>query len=227
MFPKPIGVGRFRVGSISGTVSEIQENSSGKIYYTTSLTGALIDPDDVIQSEYWNGSSWVEIADAAISTLDYVVGLNLRVHVKNSFFNYSGPYITGTAGTVPDTGGYITYSTTLQGLGSITINNLNVIQTNVGVTADVIIPAGMVGYKIRARFYGSVITRNGSVYGASFDSYQDVTSINTTPSFSFNCFGDGASYAGSGTLEVFAVYTYPDSITNIAQGQVATDTFGF
>lgn len=105
MFPKIAAPGRARVGTLSGSVGTISESYDGTLYVNPSLTFTQNDVNDVLQGEYWNGSAWIEDTDYNISASPYFVGANVRYRVKNSFFNYTSSYITGTAGSVTDTGG--------------------------------------------------------------------------------------------------------------------------
>ena len=219
------------MGTVTGTVGQAKEKYDGN---SASDTGSLVvtvnDPADVLQGEYWNGSAWVEATDTEISNLPYAVGVNIRYRIKNSFFNQNSAYITGTAGSDIDTGGYVAYSTTLQGLGTITDPGTFTMGSDGVVSASCTIPAGMVGKKIRCRVYANgTLFKYGSVPHWSttqdFDSSQDVTSTGTTVNFSFDAVSGGEPYIGSVNYEFFAVYVYFNS-GPVASGNVTSGTFG-
>lgn len=229
MFPKAISAGRSRLGSVSGTIGEAKEKYDGNSASdTSSLMVTVNDPSDVLQGEYWNGSAWVEATDTEISNIPYAVGVNVRYRIKNSFFNQNSSYVTGTAGSDIDTGGYVAYSTTLQGLGTIIDDATFVMGTDGAVTASCTIPAGMVGKKIRCRVYGTVFTYNPAPHYLStldIDTYQDVTSTGTTVNFSFDAASTNEPYQGSVNYQFFAVYVYFNS-GPVAQGNITSGTFG-
>ena len=223
MFPKVIAVGRSTVGTLAGSIGEIKESYNGYVYYENNLVFTINDPADVLQGEYWNGSSWIEASSSELSLLPYVVGLNVRYRIKNSFFDYTSSYITGTAGSVEDTGGYSAKSTALQCLGTI---------IDAGFTADVYgdataymtIPLDMVGEKIRVRVYANGTLFNG-MSTVDFDVYADVVSasptLNVTVPINLPVLG---VYNGTISYQYFAVYSYPDS-GPVAQGQITSGTY--
>jgi len=190
MFPKILASGRSKVGSLSGTVGEVLEASTGKIYLITSLTSTVNDPSDTVQGEYWDGASWVEASDSTINNLNYFAGLNVRYHIKNSYFNYSGPYITGTAGTITDTGGATTLGATFD---TFSVWSAFILGTNPNAYAQI----RLVNFPV-ATYTGVPLSSFALKADMSWTENTPVATKNTSYTFNFwPTFTGGWSSAGS------------------------------
>jgi hypothetical protein len=224
MFPKIVAPGRSRLGTISGTISAIEEASTGKIYFSNTLVPVLVDDADTVQGEFFDGAVWTEDTDANINNMPYAVGVNVRYRIKNSYFGQNSSYITGTAGSVLDTGGAVAYGTVLSALGTPSIDNFSV-SISAEINGQCIIPAGMVGKTIRMRVYTSGLFFSTSpTTQVDFDTYADVVAGSTTVAFGpLQPVTNTKSYFGTVNYQFYVVYPYPDG--PVAEGNKVSDTY--
>lgn len=123
MFPKSIATSRAVPGSFaSATLSRLSEGSTGSAVVNTSITYTNPDPSDVLEFEYFNGSTWITVSgEAGVESIPYAIGRDYRIRLTNSFFGSASAY-QNTPGLSTDevTGGSVALDAVMPGVGQAT-----------------------------------------------------------------------------------------------------------